>query len=148
MLDPLWPGGFILSIRITVFSCYVNVGLFLCFIMSITIAKMLTILNQKTKHTIGDKRRLTLKLVSQWQRCYYLIDGLIREMNLSLGFIFTMLVLFNLIWLVNGSFFTLLEWKELGYLNVNHMIGNSLLIITTTIITVLISVLHGFKQKV
>ena len=149
-MDPNRARGRILPIRVMLFSCYLITGGFLCFIVSAIIAEMLDILTKRAKSTIEDKK-LTSKSVSEWKQCFHLIDGLIREMNLCFGIILLIIVTFNcllLIWLVNSSFFTFLELKELGHLSFNNALGVIFFIIATILITFIISILHSFREKV
>lgn len=137
-------------IIVMLFSCHSVIGGLLCCIISFIITKMLSTLTQRVrKITIRDREeKLTLKLVSQWQRVYHLIDGLIREMNSCFGFNLLVIVFFNFVWLVNGSFVTVLELKELGLLRFNTLVMDLLLLIVSLLITFIISVLHGFKLEV
>ena len=134
-------------LKVTLFSCHMAIGGLLCFILSLIVTKMVSNLAQRARKTIGEGR-LTLKLVTQWQSIYYLIDGLICEMNSSFGFILLVIVVYNFVWLVNASFITVLELKELGYLRLNNFFMTCTLLVVTLLVTFLISVLHGFKQEV
>lgn len=129
------------------FGWHMAIGGLLCSIISLIINKMLNSLTQCAGKTI-EEGRLTIKLVSKWQRIYYLIDGLISEINSSFGFILLVIVLYNFIWLVNGSFITVLELKELGYLRLNTSMAIIALLTVTFLVTFILSVVHGFKKQV
>ncbi len=110
----VFPCDYNVPIRVLLFTPHLSIGCLLCHIVSFSVVNMLRILAQRISEI--DKARDgrgSLSLVLQWQRCYYLINGLVNEINRSFGIILLVMVIFEFIWMVNAFFMTALEFKNI-----------------------------------
>ena len=101
-----------------VFSC-------LCRMVSV----MLESLNGEIEASALDEQTLTEWQLNEWKRRYQVIGELVEALSRSFGFLLLILIAFIMVWIVSGSFFTIVGLRNLRDYGLVHSFINLFFVI-------------------